>query len=183
RVVPRPPAVGAPRGPARPVAAAVVVVARDDLVRVVRVDRDRRLVLSLAAALEIRVGQVQAVLVDLDVRADVGRTVAAAAREVLVRPVGRAVVVVRLPELERGEAGDQPLLLVVHLVVDPEPAAAGRLDAGDAATAPDESERRHQRDDREEDPKEPLHLSSPFSAPTPGAGAAGILFPRDEECK
>src|SRR5437868_9437104 len=69
RVVPRPAAVGAPRTPARAVAAAIVVVARDQVVRVARIDRERLLVLGLTAALEVGVAEVEAVLVDLDVRA------------------------------------------------------------------------------------------------------------------
>ena len=67
RVVPVLPAVERVRAVAVAVAAAVVVLARDHVVLVVRVDRDRRLVLGLAAAGEIGIGDVQAVLVHLDV--------------------------------------------------------------------------------------------------------------------
>ena len=95
------------------------------MVRVVRVRLDERLVLGLTAALQVRIAQVQAVLVDLDVRALVIRTPIAAAREVR-RParVRAADVVPVLAERERCEAGDDPGLDVVELVVDPEGPAA-----------------------------------------------------------
>ena len=90
------------------------------MIRVVRVDLDRLLVLRLRAALKRRVGQVEAVLVDLDVRADVVRTAVASAREVVVRLLVRVRVgvVARPGELERRESRKQALLLGVHLVVD-----------------------------------------------------------------
>src|SRR5207253_6418746 len=70
RVGPRPTAVQRVRHPAGTVTAPVVVVAADQVVGVVRVDRDPGLVLRLGPALQIRVGQVQAVLVYLDVVAE-----------------------------------------------------------------------------------------------------------------
>ena len=93
RVVPVLPAVERVRAVAVAVAAAVVVLARDHVVLVVRVDRDRGLVLGLAAAGEIGIGDVQAVLVHLDVVAAVlgarvlsGRLVVLRRRRRLRRP-------------------------------------------------------------------------------------------------
>jgi hypothetical protein len=91
------------------------------VVGVVRVDLDELLVLGLATTLQVRVAQVEAVLVDLDVRADDIGAVAAAAREVGVRLLRVAgIVIAGLTELERGEPGKQTFLHIGHLVVDAE---------------------------------------------------------------
>src|SRR5437763_140217 len=96
---------GVQLAPGVTVAAAVVVVARDELVRVGRVDLDRGLVLRLGAALQVRIAQIQAVLVDLDDRAVVVDTVTASLREVVVVALRTSrVVVPALRELERREA-------------------------------------------------------------------------------
>src|SRR5205085_4128621 len=124
----------------------------------------------------------ETVLVDLDVRADVGRAVPASPRKVLVGMLrAAAVVVAGLPELKRSEAGDEPLLLVVHLVVDSQPAAGGLLDSRDASAAPHEGERHRQGNDREEDPKESFHPPLPFfclDAADPRLGGGGIVSSR-----
>ena len=73
RVRPRPAAVGRVARVARAVAAPVVVLGGDQMRWIVRVLRDGGLVLSLAAARQIGVGEVLAVLVDADVGAPVRR--------------------------------------------------------------------------------------------------------------
>src|SRR5205814_9580166 len=123
---------------------------------VVRVDLDRLLVLSLAAALQVRVAQVEAVLVDLDVRADVVRTVTASAREVRRRRVlvGRAVVVPALRQLEGREARQQTLLHVGHLVVEPQRPRLRLRDARRGASA-EQAEAYAQREQRQEQAESP----------------------------
>src|SRR5205085_10744335 len=81
-VVPRVAAVVGVSAVAVAVTAPVVVLARDHVVRVVGVDRDCRLVLRLAAAGEVRIGDVLAVLVHLDVVAELLRAGPGAGREV-----------------------------------------------------------------------------------------------------
>src|SRR5262249_36066101 len=71
RIVPTLAAIAAVGHAARAVAATVVVVTGDDMLRVVWIDSDRRFVLRLGTALQIAVGKVQAILIDLDVAANV----------------------------------------------------------------------------------------------------------------
>ena len=72
-VGPAGPAVAAERGAAGAITAPVVVEPGHQLARVERVLRDGGLVLRLAAALQVGVGDVQAVLVDQDVGPEVAR--------------------------------------------------------------------------------------------------------------
>ncbi len=104
RVVPVPPLVEAVLRVAVRVAAPVVVGGRDEVVRLQRVRGDRGLVLRLPAALEVRVCQVEAVLVHLDVRREVLRAGVATAREVARRPT--AALVGAPTERHRGKAAE-----------------------------------------------------------------------------
>ena len=71
RVGPGRPTVGGVGDATRRVTAAVVVVASDDIAGVQRVHRNIGLVLRLTTALQVAVGDVEAVLVDLDVAAQI----------------------------------------------------------------------------------------------------------------
>ena len=112
------PAVERVRAVAVAVAAAVVVLARDDVVLVVGVDRHRGLVLSLAAAGEVGIRHVLAVLVHLDVvaatlraRVLTGRlvvlrgTAASAGRCEVARRAGVVALVALLARVHRAARG------------------------------------------------------------------------------
>ena len=115
------------------------------MIGLVRVGRDRLFVLRLAASLEIRIAQIQTVLVDLDVGRLIGRTAVAASGEVagwLGAPaVGFGV------QLHRSEPREQPALDVVHLIID---SGDGRLggvgDRGLKEQDAGDTERREQAD-------------------------------------
>ena len=119
-VGPGPTTVQTERAVAVSVAAAVIVEGGDQVLRVVRVVRDRGLVLRLGATLQIRVGEVQTILIDLDVVSQVHGTTVVACREVGVR---RVCVPLRWIDVRRyqrpgPDAGQQPLLDGQHLRVE-----------------------------------------------------------------
>ena len=90
------------------------------MIRLVRIGRDRLLVLRLASSLEIGIGEIQTVLIDLDVRRLVGRAGVAAARGVAdcrAAPAGARAVVLGA-QFKCGESGEQASLDIVHLVID-----------------------------------------------------------------
>ena len=116
RVVPVAALVQAVGDTACAVAPAVVIVARDDVIGLVGIGRDGRLVLRLTASLQIWIAQVQAVLVDLDVRREIRRAAVAPARKVIGRFRPRLPPAIGA-QFVRGESRKEPFLDVVQLLL------------------------------------------------------------------
>ena len=96
----------------------VVVRGGDQIVRVKRVLSDRRLILCLAATLKIGVGQIQAVLVDLDVPGQVLRTATLTGWKIVERSDGGTGPLRRRVEFRRQEARQVKFLLIAQLGVE-----------------------------------------------------------------